>query len=430
MLDLKTRQQYEATILGVYFMHPELVKARVSQINERFFSDSFRHTTWIAIRERIHAGGTLRGDELLSLFKPEDHAGNHFAHWAKHSDVLNLDYAIKELTTWDISNKLYELGVKIQDMALNDSSVKAMLSYINKATIEMDPSALTEFASTMEQALTKLETNVINFKDYNIGWDFIDNNIPFGPQNITVIGGNEGTFKTKLMIFFMRILVTKYSNISILWYSMEDPDDKLLRGFIAQDELLDDKTIQRLKNQKELISSDISKAKIEFVTKSSTIKEIGVRYSKFRNEHEGQFCILIIDNIMKLIPITHKGENEHDLEIVREIESWNVKTSSREAQVILLHHFTKAALDPVHLYKAFEPEVVYLRGGGRYKDMATQVMLVNAMYSHAQIRNLFKQYKSWIEKHFIIKVDKNRNGKKGYLRLLAYAGINHFYPLD
>jgi hypothetical protein len=278
----------------------------------------------------------------------------------------------------------------------------------------------------MTEAIDNIETGVVNHKEYKIDIPTMDKYMPVTTQGITVIAGNEGSFKTKLMVFIMRKLLKNYDNISVLWYSMEDPSDKIIRAFISQDEFLSDKELKSI-DYSTMIPSDVSKFDIQFVTKSQTIKEIGDEYERFRESREDRFNILVVDNLMKVIPIDPRADP--DIEIIREVESWNIKTSNHEASVYLLHHFTKAPADDKNKENAYQPKIGHIRGSGRYKDAATNVILANPMYSYSDIIELFEGYEEFISKFYTLTIAKNRNDKKAKIRMVAYPAYNHFIEI-
>jgi len=424
MLGIEERAKLERKILGAFLELPQLGKVECVKLKSNYFTSETRQNIFNFILSESKKGKVVTLNEINET----ELDIQEITECVLASNLPNLKPNIRELITETFYDDLWRLGQSIQDMVVNDATLETIIQEISKVTSQLDPDFENEYDMTMDQALGKIETGQLRYKEYPIGWKAIDEHMPFSSQSITIVGGNEGTFKTKLMIYCVRLLLMKYPNISVLWYSMEDPADKLIRGFVAQETLLDDATLKRGRWQ-DIIPDDVKKYDIEFVTKSSTIKEVGQKYAEFRSKRDGKFNLLIIDNIMKIIPINKGREMDVDLEIIREIESWNIKTSPKENAVILLHHFTKATLEESNLKNAYEPEMIHLRGAGRYKDFCTNAMLINSMYYHSSIKKLFKRNVDFIEKYYIVKIDKNRNGKKKIIRMLAYPEFNHFYQI-
>ena len=91
-----------------------------------------------------------------------------------------------------------------------------------------------------------------------------------------------------------------------------------------------------------------------------------------------------------------------------------------------MHHFTKEAMDSKNEYKGYEPQINFMRGGGRWKDTATHVFLVNAIYSYSSLINLFYDDHELISHLWLLHVAKNRNDAKAVYRMQAYPAYNRF----
>jgi hypothetical protein len=71
-----------------------------------------------------------------------------------------------------------------------------------------------------------------------------------------------------------------------------------------------------------------------------------------------------------------------------------------------------------------------MRGSGRYKDFATNVIIVNAMNSHPDIIKLFKGsyglYQEFVHRIYKMHILKNRNHNKATLTIFAYPEFSFF----
>lgn len=420
MLSIEDKSYLEESVLATFITFPSIGFKLVNKLSRKHFSTASRANLFQYIlkekKEKRQVVVSNIKNELLVEAKivfGKDH-------------LHNLKSYIDNLIEEGYINDMYQLGQEIMDMSVNDKSLKDIIRVTKKKLLLVNLEEDSEHFVSMTDAINNIEIGSVIHKEYKIDIPTMDKYMPVTNQCITVIAGNEGSFKTKLIIFIMRKLLKNYDNISVLWYSMEDPSDKIIRAFISQDEFLSDKELKQFDYSK-MIPEDVAKFDIQFVTKSQTIKEIGTEYEKFREFRKDRFNILIIDNLMKIIPCDYRIDP--DLEILREVESWNIKTSNEESSVYLLHHFTKASLDDKNKDYAYQPKISHIRGSGRYKDAATNVILVNPMYSHFDIIELFEGYQDFISQYYTITIAKNRNEQKAKIRMVAFPAYNWFFEL-
>lgn len=420
MLGMEKKKSIEESVLASFITYPSIGYKLINKLQRKHFSSTSRANLFTHILNEKKDKRQILLSELDGklLIEGKIVFGKDHLH--------NLKSYIEQLIEEGYIDDMYKLGQELMNMSVEDKSLKDIVKKTKRVLLNVNLEQDTDHFISMEDAINNIETGVINHKEYKIDIPTMDKFMPVTTQGITVIAGNEGSFKTKLMIFIMRKLLKNYDNISVLWYSMEDPSDKIIRAFISQDEFLSDKELKRVEYSK-LIPKDVSKFDIQFVTKSQTIKEIGDEYERFRESREDRFNILIVDNLMKVIPIDTRVDP--DLEIIREVESWNVKTSNKETSVYLLHHFTKAPADDKNKEHAYQPKIGHIRGSGRYKDAATNVILANPMYSYSDIIELFEGYEEFISKFYTLTIAKNRNDKKAKIRMVAYPAYNHFIEI-
>ncbi len=417
MLGVEKKEQIERSVLGSFMEYPSIGFKLVNKLSISHFSSDQRQSLFKHILSEKKKG---RMFEIMNIKNPD------FQYELKEcfdkGHLVNLTSNINMLIEEGHINDLFKLTDSLKEMILDDKPLDKIIDHakmgIQRVSFEDD-----EHVVSMKTAIANIEDGTTSHKEYPIDWPTVDKYMPVSSQNITIIGGNEGAFKTKLMMFMMRSLLFKYDNISVLWFSLEDPADKIIRGFISQSEMITDNELKEIEYRK-LIPDDVKKFDVEFVTKAQTIFEITDRYKSFTATRDDRFCILIIDNLMKIIPVNHKIDP--DLEILRELESLNVKTTNKERAVYLLHHFTKEALDKKNQFLGYEPKITHLRGSGRYKDAVTQAVLVNPLYSHSDIIKGFPDQSEFIKRLYLISIAKNRNNIKTMMRMLAYPEINYF----
>lgn len=283
-----------------------------------------------------------------------------------------------------------------------------------------------------EAMMSKVE----NF--YKTGMDNLDSLLKLTGNNIILIAAKNGSGKTKFIINYMSRLFTRYPNkIGVLWYSMEDGDDKIVRNFIAQRIKLSDeeqlsKGYKLTMEQLDLITSisnEIGKYNIEFVNEKSSIKDIGKHYKKFRSQNrQNDLNVLIIDNIMLLEEnVMYRNQTAADDAISAEIDSWNVKTGrDTDPLVILVHHLTDEQLDKSALKEAYRPREKHIKGSSRYRDLVTIIMMLNRPSQYADLVNAYRGKIDVLKDVFLLDITKNRNGKTGLVRFFANFAYNIF----
>ena len=152
---------------------------------------------------------------------------------------------------------------------------------------------------------------------------------------------------------------------------------------------------------------------------------------EWRKKNKDRFCLLIIDNVMKLKEnTTIKEQTKADDTIMFEVDDWNIKTDGDNACVFLLHHTGKGQTTKWNENTAFKPREDDLKGSTRYRESATKVMLINSMANYPEIQDMYPHIPNLINRLSIIEVVKNRFDKLVLMRYLAYPEYNHFVSLN
>lgn len=302
-----------------------------------------------------------------------------------------------------------------------------------------------EFVVTQKDIAAKMKNRSVKNESFEKVYltkdDQIDTKLKISRRNIILIAGKNGSYKTKFMIYILKLLNSNYDNISVLHYLMEDPADKAIRAYISLDLKLSDSQILEKgytmtlneKTRYEELLDKVSSYDIVYVNKGVSIKEIGLEFKAFRKKRPGRFCILVVDNIMKLTDgrdFTGQNETKLDNYICSEIDSWNIKTSNDEATVFLLHHFVDAQLEPSKRRMAYRPGEKDIRGSSRYRDSATQILLMNSTGNYPDLISEYPHMPNTIKRMTMIDLIKNRNDEVGTLRYVSFPEFNSFVSLD
>jgi replicative DNA helicase len=311
--------------------------------------------------------------------------------------------------------------------------------------IDEQPNDIDDFVVSQKDIVSSMKNRSVTKESYEkvyyTGDPQIDSLLKISRRNIILIAGKNGSYKTKYMIYILKLLQSNNNNISVLHYLMEDPADKAIRAYIAPELKLSDSQMlekgytmtdgQRTKYEKLL--DKVSGYDVVYVNKGVRIKEIGLEFKAFRKKRPGRFCILVIDNIMKLLDgndFKAGDSNALDIFITREIDSWNIKTSTDECCVFLLHHFIDAQLDQSRKQDAYRPLEKDIRGSGRYRDSSTQIMLLNSTGNYPDIKAEYPHLPNIIQRMTIVDLIKNRNDGISTLRYVAFPEYSSFMSLE
>ena len=423
MLDLTKRNEIEESVLGTMIEYPGVAFEIAGKLMPDHFSTSPRHDLMQFILDEKSAGRKIdfpkgMSDDILKEAKQVFGKGHMF----------NFKSYVSLLVEEGNITSIFKMAQKLQDMATNDSSSVSMVNYAERVFLRLMDITIDEHETTVKDTIAQMEQGIIDFKKYFIDLKQWDKYIPIVPRSFLLLAANEGAGKTRFISFIMRKLLRRYTDeVAVLWYSLEDPVDKLLRLFIAQDEFILDDELLDVKHA-HLVPKDVLDFNIKYITRSSNIRDIAREFTRFKELNKDKFCILLIDNVMKVPPVDKKADP--DMEIIREIESWNVKTSLTKQSVILLHHFTKAVRDMKNKPNAYRPNINDVRGSGRYKDACTHVLLLNSIHQHKDIVSAMPGYEELLKRLFILDIAKNRNKELSTIRYFAYHDYTRFFEID
>ena len=297
----------------------------------------------------------------------------------------------------------------------------------------------TSIHKTLENILLRGEGNIKTF--YTTNNPKFDSIITLSPENIILIAGASGSGKTKWITGLMRQLLNHHLDISILWYAMEDPHDKLMRCFISQDVFLTDqellsKNMRLAPDHMTLILATrktFDNYDIEFVNRPETIENIQKHFISFcKTKPKMNLKILIIDNYMKLKDITSSMKNRLEIDdyVAGKIAETESLTRSYRSLIFVLHHFTKEQKNHLNLKEAYRPDEEHIRGSSRIVDNSTQVILINRPGMFDKLKVDMQQYKKILDYLFITEVTKNRNGNLGIVRWWTHMGYNIFKEIN
>lgn len=392
------------------------------------------------------------------------------------------DYAVLEIgiiadrpfdTSWNYKvnyvvdkanrRRLYDMALKIIDNEKEDP--EKFMDELTECLDEMRTKNVDSrnIKSTIRNTMKNIRSFSSGEKRAYIlsGYEKVDNVSPISPGNVVVIGGAESSGKTRWTIDLMKNIMSLNRNMALMWYTMEDPDEKIIRAFIAGDVGLDDMqmTSKNYKLSEEQItsielSSQVYEAwDIEFINESVSINMITSKFRSFCRRRKDKCCICIVDNFMLIQEVANASGNQTAVEDSVMSKLRNMMSSTNkdgDSILFLLHHISKEASGRFNKDECYRPKLAFLKGTTRIYDTANIVFLINNMAKHKDLikehdgypdiacqneRGEWKYYKrsKILSMLLIIDIAKNRDGDinddRGLIRILRDFAKMKFIPL-
>ena len=291
------------------------------------------------------------------------------------------------------------------------------------------------------------------------GDEVLDNVAYIAPDNIVVVAGQQGSGKTRWLINLVKQINIMNKDISILWFSMEDSDEKIIRCLISSDTgLTDAQLLSRNYNLSEndlenieLSSNKYADYDIEFVNDSSSIDTISSKFKGFCKERKDRWCLLIIDNFMLISDISGAISNSTAIEdqVMAKLKQLRTDTNKDglTSSIFLVHHLTKEVAMKSNKDEGYRPRISNMKGSTRVQDTANVVILINNIGQHKDLirehsklpdvkclskDGTYQSYKraAIMKNMVIVEVAKNRDGEiddeRAITRYLVYFGTMKF----
>ncbi len=360
----------------------------------------------------------------------------------KITSSCNVEYHLRILWQLYIQRELIDISRDIEDRSFKGQ--EDVFNLLDDALQKFENLDVTKKETVIkklsEQLISVLESTEEDIKQYFSGYDLFDKKLRYGPNNITLLGGKSGTGKTRMVIAWMIGLLMHQEDISILWCNMEDDTPKMIRCFLSyltgmdNDELLNKKGYSEKDKADILLAKEtINKWDIEFIDQSKKISEIKSIFKYFCQQRQGRFCILIIDNVMLLKDNNNFKMNQTSIDdlICRNIqEIKELANKIGKASVLMLHHFNDEQMNKLNLKDGYRPRENHFKGSTRYRDISTQVILINKPEEYPDLLAQYKYIKDVMKDLFITEITKNRNSKKGIIRWFCKLGILKFQEIN
>ena len=440
MVDKPTEQH----VIGILIMFPKSIYRILKYLKPQVFEDHVCRKALEAILSLLDEGtlwdGVLVGIRLQKLTGELGYPDIMDCMTSVSSNT-GLEEKYFHLLELYISREHVRIANKGIALASDPTKDPIETQEIIKKELEALDGLITKDAnSTIDDVLARTYADMTDRQEgkvvpyYKTGHQKLDDILQMSEKNILLIGGKSGSSKTKSIINMMYKLFSGNDKISCLWYSMEDPADKILRAFMAIETKLTDSILQS--KQRTLTMSEMDSIialrdkfvswDIEYVEKASSVKSIRANFKAFCNQRPDNLNILIIDNLMILEENGQKkNQTEIDDEIARGIQKIMNETNG---YIIAVHHFTDEQLNKMNFSSGYRPRESHLKGSTRYRDVATQIMLINRPSQYGDIVEHYRG-REYVNHLLICEITKNRNNATGIVRFLSSPETNSMYEL-
>lgn len=219
---------------------------------------------------------------------------------------------------------------------------------------------------------------------------FIDNVVTFANRETIYIAAPGKNGKTKALIESCYKIMKNNDDVALLWFSMEDEQDKILRNmascevFVSDDNqkrgLVNSEQSKIIKNTMDIIST----FDLKIYDRIHSIEEIKMKYRTFVKKRKEKKCFLVIDNFKKCSDIAPgKNDNEKGIHVATTIES--IRNEMKDevwSCIVVADHVNKAATDRWNKENAYRPIQGDLGGSGRKYELLTQLVFINKLGIH------------------------------------------------
>jgi replicative DNA helicase len=433
----------EISVIGSVLAFPVLSQSFIVKLKDYKFNAPYRNYFYKEIEKCYDKNNVVSVAMMTVIMNSSEQYKEQIISTMEYSDSINFISHLEMLVQQQIYHNLSTGYVEYLSRISKTEPIEEIISDNMDMILDMDITSERGFNITQQSLaqnmLKAVSEKTYGDKVYKTGDDELDELLQISKRNIILIGGKSGGLKTKLSMKIIKGLVKNNKEVSILHYAMEDSAEQLTRGYISMDlRLMDDELSNRgykMTDHENLLFQNqlkkMSKYDIEYVNKASYIKEIGAHFLQFQAKRKGKFCLLVIDNFMKIQDqFDFSNSVKADDYISSVIDSWNIKTSSEEVAVMILHHFIDEQASQSNKQEGYRPVESFFRGSTRIRDMSTKIMLTNYIGSYQQLHDKYPYAKHTIKRLFIIEFSKNRLGGLGMIRYIAFPEFNEFININ
>lgn len=306
---------------------------------------------------------------------------------AKVGSTNHLEFHCMVISDKFLLRELIRIGYEIVDKAFKEEDPSNIAEWgeneiLQRFNLDIDERNNFKEAlhSTMQDIINKAQGIVKNF--IKTGDSEVDEKISFRERQICLIAGSEGCGKTKYITYLVKGMLDNNENLRILWFSMEDSKEQIVRSFISMDAKLTTKQLQSINHtlsENEIekinkISKEFSDYKIEFVDRVCSIQTIVRKTRNYREKYKDSSIAVVVDNLGLISTESFYKGIEKDDYLAGKLKELCDTTN---VCMFLLHHITKESAQKFNLKEGYRPRREYIRGSARIIDYVQQAILVN-----------------------------------------------------
>jgi replicative DNA helicase len=333
----------------------------------------------LTVTDMLRSHGELDnvgGPVYLTQLSGKIQSSNHIEF---HAMIITDKYLLRELI---------RIGMEIQNKAFDDSNDPVDIAtwaedeLMKKFDLDIEGKATFKEAlhSTMMDITNKAKGLVSAF--IRTGDEEVDNKISVRVRQCMLIAGAEGCGKTKYVTYLTKGILDNNEHVRVLWFSMEDSKEQIVRSYISMRTRLTTKQLQSInyklsEDDLERITAAVAEFEyynIEFVDRVCSISTIMRKARSVREKYKDDLLIIIIDNLGLIQTDSFYKGTEKDDYLAGKIKEISDMT---DASIFILHHITKESKNKLNINEGYRPRTEYIKGSTRILDYVQQCLLVN-----------------------------------------------------
>jgi replicative DNA helicase len=350
----------------------KILAAVIDLHNEKMGIDLFTVTDKLRVKGDLESvGGPVYLTQLTS----------------KVTTAAHIEFHCMIVTDKHLLRELIRIGQEIQNRAFSEEDPLEIAQWgeeelMNKFDLDIEGRASFKDAlhATMMDITNKAKGLVSAF--IRTGDSEVDTKISIRVRQGLLIAGAESTGKTKYISYLVKGILDHNENVRVLWFSMEDSKEQIVRSFIAMGSKLTTKQMQSINYT--LTDEDwanINKAvdefadyNIEFIDRVCSISTIMRKSRNCREKHKDDILIIVVDNLGLIETDSFYKGNEKDDYLAGKLKETYDTT---DASMFIVHHINKEAKNKLNINEGYRPRSEYIKGSTRILDYVQQAVLVN-----------------------------------------------------
>ncbi len=314
-----------------------------------------------------------------------------------HAQIIYQKYINREMISicHNIIKKCYEEQEDIDDIIEEGTEkISSMLSMKKRKD-------MIDFNTALDSAANEIDNNIVATSSiFRTGYAKFDELYALKKNTIFLIAGDKGSAKSNFVASLCKGLITLNNNVYLLWFTMEDPKEKIIRRFMSSECGLSDRKLLsigcKITGEEQIMIGEAYQKvssysnNISFVDQKVDLMQLKkmIRKSNEIAKSRDKELIVIIDNLGL---IDHPGIKD---ELTRENyvagELVNIR-SETHACILLVHHLSKAQLFKANVKDGYRPREEYIRGSSRIVDYCNQSALVNLPSKYPDLMETYRK---------------------------------------